>query len=244
MSIIFDEEEHAKLVLSKGKCLINNKRYFELQLVANYLRKQGEKDKEIEDTLHNIAKKTFKDYNRVKIYKRVDSMVKLSKKRKLKLSTEINITKAELDTILSEENFKIQKLMFVYLVLAKYYMSNNHTQRYYVGIKDSEIFKLCDMYVRKSDGRNMMHYLTVKDYIEPTGNQSSVIKYVNEESEPIIKLKPNEDMVYYFEQYLGGIFIHCEICGKLTKKTNNKKKYCSSCSKELNSRKQYQMSTS
>ena len=36
------------------------------------------------------------------------------------------------------------------------------------------------MYVRKSDGKNMMHYLTVKGYIEPTGNQSSIIKYIND----------------------------------------------------------------
>lgn len=244
MSIIFDEENHAKLILSKGKCLTNNKRYFELQLVANYLREQGYKDKEIETTLHTLSKKTFSDYNRVKIYEKIDNMVKLSKKRKLKISADINITQAELDLILKEENFKIQKLMFVYLVLAKYYMSNNHTEKYYVGIKDREIFNLCDMYVRKSDGINMMHYLTIKGYIEPTKNQSSIIKYVNEDSVPVITLKPNDDMVYYFEKYLGGIFIHCEMCGKLTKKTNNKKKYCSDCYKELNSGRKYSKGTS
>lgn len=235
MSIIFDEENHAKLVLSKGKCLTSNKRYFELQLVANYLREQGYRDKEIENTLHTLSKKTFSDYNRVRIYGKIDKMIKLSKKRKIKKSKDINITKAELEIILKEESYKIQKLMFVYLVLAKYYMSNNNTEKYYVGIKDREIFNLCDMYVRKSDGKNMMHYLTVKGYIEPTGNQSSIIKYINENSEPIITLKPNDDMVYYFEQYLGGIFINCERCGKLTKKTNNRKKYCSDCYKELNS---------
>lgn len=234
MSIIFDEENHARLVLEKGKCLTSNKRYFELQLVANYLREQNYEDKEIENALHTLSKKTFSNYNRVNIYKEIDRMVKSSKKRKNKKSREIKITKAELDTILKEDSYKIQKLMFVYLVLAKYYMSNNHTEKYYVGIKDREIFNLCNMYVRKSDGQNMMHYLTVKGYIEPTRNQSSIIEYVNEDSEPIITLKPDDDMVFYFEQYLGGIFIRCDKCGKLTKKTNNRKKYCSDCYKEMN----------
>ena len=60
MSIIFDEEKHAKLILAKGKCLTTNKKYFELQLVANYLRSLNKEDKEIESTLHNIARKTFR----------------------------------------------------------------------------------------------------------------------------------------------------------------------------------------
>lgn len=38
--------------------------------------------------------------------------------------------------------------MFVYLVLAKYYMSINKADKYYVGCKDNDIFKLCDMYVK------------------------------------------------------------------------------------------------
>lgn len=243
MSIIFDEEKHAKLILAKGKCLTTNKKYFELQLVANYLRSLNKEDKEIESTLHNIARKTFSDYNRIKFYKGIDSKVKNSKKLKLKTSTEVIITKAELETIQKEDNLKIQKLMFVYLVLAKYYMSNNHTDKYYVGTKDNDIFNLCDMYVRKADKLDMVHYLTKKGYISPTLSMSSIVNYVNEDSEPVIKLKPDSDIIFYFEQYLGGTFIKCQVCGKLVKKTNNKKKYCRDCYKEINSGKEYKIST-
>ena len=232
--IIFDEYRHAEKMLSSG-FQTNRSGKFELQILATYFREQGLNDKEIENELHAFCKKFANNYNWAQYYELVDQKVRKSKRYKLKRAKPIVITKAELDTITAEENLKCQKLMFVYLVLAKYYMSNNNTEKYYVGIKDREIFNLCDMYVRKSDGKNMMHYLTVKGYIEPTGNQSSIIKYINENSEPIITLKPNDDMVYYFEQYLGGIFINCERCGKLTKKTNNRKKYCSDCYKELNS---------
>ena len=58
-------------------------------------------------------------------------------------------------------------------------MSNNKTDKYYVGCEDNDIFKLCDMYTRKQEKLDMMHYLTVKGYIKPTLSMSSVVNYVN-----------------------------------------------------------------
>lgn len=229
MPIIFDEEEHAKEVLKRGTKTARNKT-FELQIVANYLRDQGCDDKEIEKRLHKVAEKSFDDYNEVRFYKMIDKCVKKSKSGKLKIATPIKITQAEIDTILAEDNIKCEKLMFVYLVLAKYYMSNNKTEKYYVGCSDVDIFKLCDMYTTRKEKDKLLHYLTVKGYITPTLSMSSIVNYVNEESEVVFEFVPNETMVYYFEQkYLGGKFVKCVICGKLDKKMNNKQKYCKSC---------------
>lgn len=63
---------------------------------------------------------------------------------------------------------------------------------------------------------------------------SSIINYVNEDSPIEITLTPDTDMVYYFEKYVGGIFINCSNCGRLVKKTNNRIKYCKSCAIEIN----------
>ena len=234
MSIIFNEREHAKKVMEKGFQTSRSKN-FEMQLVANYLREQGYEDKDIELQLHRVAKKNFTDYNEVKLYNFIDNKVKKSKKGKLKINKPVNITKAEVQTILGEENIKYQKLMFVYLVLAKYFMANNHTDKYYVGCSDSDIFKLCDMYTRKQERLDMMHYLTKKGYITPTINMSSIINYVNENSEIVMQIIPDETMIYNFErEYLDGIFINCEKCGRLVKKTNNRIKYCKDCAKLIN----------
>ena len=67
------------------------------------------------------------------LYDFIDRRVKRSKKGTLKINTPVKITQAEINTILSEKSIKYQKLMFVYLVLAKYYMSNNNSDKYYVG---------------------------------------------------------------------------------------------------------------
>ncbi|MCI7634021.1 MAG: hypothetical protein MSS80_08360 [Mollicutes bacterium] len=233
MPIIFNEREHAKIVIEKGFQTSRNKS-FELQLVANYLREQGYSDKEIEEELHRISKRNFTDYNKVQMYDFIDNKVKKSKKGKLKENFPVYITRAEMNTILSESNIKYQKLLFVYLVLAKFYMNNNKADKYYVGCEDNDIFKLCDMYTRKQEKLDMMHYLTVKGYIKPTLSMSSIVNYVNEDSEVVMEVIPNEDMIYRFEkEYLGGIFINCEICGRLVKKTNNRIKYCKKCSKKI-----------
>ena len=231
MPIIFDEYKHVNKMLENGFLTNNNK--FELQLLANFLREYNYSDNEIENTLHRFCKKYSNNYNRVKFYKLIDDKVKRSKKLKLKRSSLVKIYKNEIDIILNEENPKCQKLMFVYLVLAKYYMSNNNTDKYYVGCKDNDIFNLCDMYVKKQDKLDLMHYLTKQGYITPTLSMSSIVNYVNETGIVSISLIPDIDMVYYFEEYLGGLFIRCENCGRLAKKTNNRMKYCHSCAKEI-----------
>lgn len=229
MPIIFNEREHAKEILRYGTQTTQNK-VFELQLVASYLREQGYNDKQIETELHKVAKKSFNDYNKVKFYEMIDRRVALSKKKRLKEVFPIKVTQAEIDTILKEKDVKCQKLMFVYLVLAKYYMLNNNSDKYYVSCSDRDIFNLCDMYAKRSEQKALTNYLTVKGYIEPTLRMSSIVKYINENSEMVLEFVPDTDMVYYFEQkYLDGIFIKCANCGKLVKKTNNRVKYCREC---------------
>lgn len=228
MAIIFDEYKHVEKILNKGlETKRNNK--FELQLIATYFREMGQSDSEIAENLHLFCKKYVLNYNRVKFYKIIDEKVRKSNKYKLKRAVAINITQNELDIILAEENLKCKKLMFVYLVLAKYYMSINKVDKYYVGCKDNDIFKLCDMYVKKQDKLDFMHYLTKKGYITPTLSMSSIVNYVDETGEVVLTFIPDRDMVYYFEQYLGGYFTKCVCCGLLTKRKSNRTKYCPEC---------------
>ncbi len=232
MSIIFNEEEYAKKIMENG--IQNNKRkYYDLQTVAIYLRNLKKKDKEIEDELHKISKMSFPDYNKVRMSEGIEARVKRSKEKKLKTNPPINITQKEIEIILSEDERKIRNLMFVLLVLAKYYMSNSDKkiEKYYITYNDVDIFKLCDIFVKKDERLELMYYLSRKKYITPTSQLSFSVNYVYEDSSPVLSFRPDIDMVYYFEEYLGGIFIRCENCGKLVKKTNNKIKYCKECAK-------------
>nr|DAZ37716.1 MAG TPA: intron associated endonuclease [Caudoviricetes sp.] len=230
MAIVFNEEKYAEDIINNG-IQFSSKKHYDLQLAATYLRMKGLNDAEIEKELHRISKMSFSDYNWVKFYEIVDAKVKKSKKYRLRKNPEIIITQAEIETISQEEERKIQNLMFVCLVLAKYYMSNNNTDKYYVKYSDVDIFNLCDAFVKKNERLELMHYLDTKGYITPTLNMNFIVHYVNEDSSEVLRFKPDTDMIYYFEQYLGGLFVNCENCGKLTKKTNNKVKYCKECAK-------------
>lgn len=234
--IIFDEYKHAEKMLLSG-FQTNRSGKFELQLLATYFREQGLNDKEIENELHAFCKKFANNYNWAQYYELVDQKVRKSKRYKLKRAKPIVITKAELDTITAEENLKCQKLMFVYLVLAKYYMNNNQTTDYYVGVKDNEIYNLCDMYVKKQEKLDLMHYLTKKGYIKPTLSMSSIVKYVNENSEQAIVLVPDTDMIHYYEKYLGYYTTECPICGRLIRKKTNRTKYCTQCAQLVKNKK-------
>lgn len=234
--IIFDEKAYAEIILKKG--IQNNiHRLYDLQLVAAYLYQAGCGDIEIEQRLHAMCKRKMKGYSRVKFYPIIDKIIRKSKNVKFKVSNEIKITKSEIDTVLSEKDKKIKKLLFVYLVLAKYYMNNNNTDKYYVSTSDVDIFKLARITgKRKSEQGELLHYMTKKGYITPTLNMSSIVNFVDENDEVVITFKPDIDMIYYLEQYLGGSFIKCIICGRLEKKGSNSAKYCKACARERDSK--------
>ena len=86
-----------------------------------------------------------------------------------------------------------------------------------------DYFALFDVFPRKQEKLDIMHYLTKKGYITPTLSMSSVVNYVKESGDVVLEIIPDYDMIYYFEkEYLDGIFINCEVCGRLVKKTNNR----------------------
>lgn len=232
--IVFNEKTYVEELLERNK--FTQKKWYDMQLIACYYRERGYNDEQIRATLNNLGIKNFKNFipTQSSIVKCVDNVIKKSKTRKLKVAKNIIITDEELATILKEENKKCQKLMFVYLVLAKYYMSLNHANDYYVGCEDNDIFKLCKMYIKKQDKLDFMHYLTKKGYITPTLSMSSVVNYVNENGKIIMEFIPDENMVYNFERYLGDTKIfNCSICGTLIKKISNHQKYCKKCAEEI-----------
>lgn len=231
--IIFNEIEYVENLL-RTKNFTKKKRY-ELQLIAIYYYNKGIKGEELSNLLNNLCFKCFKNYipNSSMSIKMIESLINNASILNFKDRKEINITKNEIDTILKEDKLKCRKIMFVYLVLAKYYYNLNNSSKYYVSCSDNDIFKLCKMYIKKQDKLDYMHYLTKKGYITPTLNMSSIVNYVNENSEIIMKFIPDDDMVYYLERYLGGNFIKCKICGKLSKKTIHNKKYCNVCAPKI-----------
>jgi hypothetical protein len=53
----------------------------------------------------------------------------------------------------------------------------------------------------------------------------------NEINEPILEFEINNDMILYYDKWIGKKIITCMRCGKLTRVKSNRQKYCDNCSK-------------
>lgn len=231
--MIFDEYEHAEKMLKNG-FLQSTMKLRELQILANYFRYAGMEDKAIEENLHVFLNKYMANYNKVKFQNIVDNAVKTSKKQKIKKASEIIITKNEWNTIMSEPNERVQKLLFTYLCLGKYFKSNNDkTDKYYVGVKDADLWKISKLHLRKIDRLKLLSNITQKGYITPTLNMSSIVNFIEGDGEEFLKFKPCENMLYYYEKQIGARIIFCRVCGDIEKANANAQKYCKKCAKAV-----------
>lgn len=227
--IIFDEEKYAIDIINNG---FKNKNIFkDVAIVAKYLRFKNNDDEYVKRNLYALCKEYKKDYNLVKDYKIIDSIITESKKWKIRINKNIDITQDEMDVI-NKENNKVKKILFVLLVISKFY-HNGESKDYYVNIPDNEIFKLCNLNIRKSKKIEMMHYITQKGYVTPNIHMSMKINYINNEGISIYNMLVDKDMCIHLEKILGKKTISCENCGVLILKTNNRIKYCRPCSKAI-----------
>lgn len=230
--IIFDEEKYAKDIIKNG---FKNRHIFkDVCIVLKYFRSCKKNDEYIKKEIYDLCSKYKKDYNYVKDYKKIDFLISESIKWNKHKTTFINITKNEFQLIKSENNIKIQKLLFVILVLAKYYYNPKHNE-YYVNISENDIFNLCNMSVTKQNKRDFMYYITQRGYITPNLNKSIKINFIDNLSENICEIKVGNDMIFYYEKLSGKNVINCKRCNDLILRIANRRtKYCKECARIVN----------
>lgn len=229
--IIFDEEEYAIDIIENGS---KNKSIFkDVALLAKYFRYKNNTEEEIKNKLYVFCKNNKKDFNIIKDSDIIENIILESKKWKLRTKKYIDITKSEFDLISSENNIKVKKILFVLLVISKFY-HDNKSNDYYVNISDNDIFKLCNMYVNKKNKIDLMYYITQKGYITPNIHMSIKINFVDNENEKILNMVVDESMCNYLEMLLGKKICFCEVCGISVIKTNNRVKYCKKCARKVN----------
>ena len=154
-------------------------------------------------------------------------------KYRIKDVNTINITKNEMDKILSLKDIKKQKIAFVILALAKY--QNAESQRindtFYA--KTSEIFKLARVSIPAKD-RDLFFGFVYKEGILKQnfsiGYNALTAAFVDhEEKEVALTLDEYDylELAYAFLNYKNGGYKRCKICGRWFKAKNNAMQYCS-----------------
>ena len=154
-------------------------------------------------------------------------------KYRIKDVNTINITKNEMDKIISLKDIKKQKIAFVILALAKY--QNAESQRindtFYA--KTSEIFKLARVSIPAKD-RDLFFGFVYKEGILKQnfsiGYNALTAAFVDhEEKEVALTLDEYDylELAYAFLNYKNGGYKRCKICGRWFKAKNNAMQYCS-----------------
>lgn len=241
MNIILKEKEMALKSLETG--YIDSKKPTDtIKILIKYFYSNGMDKSQIRDEIENFMKKYYLDFNSATWQNTLDNMVKTFSKDKFGLIDidSIFITHNEWNKILSINNIKLEKLLFVLLVYAKILNKINPQNNSWINKECNILFKTAKLTETGKQQRLILKQLGDMEYIQipKMVNGISVrINFVDEESEVLFELKGNENinnMLLGYYKLKGENIKICErdSCINLVRVTTGNKKYCQECAKE------------
>jgi len=180
-------------------------------------------------------KKSYPRYNPVDWVTIIEKYAHKAGKYKLLELDGIWITTNELKTITDLNNKVLERLAFTLLCLAKFKNKRNENNNSWVNNEDSEIFKLARITTSAFDKDirfNQLRKLGLLEYARKISNLNIQVLYVDDKSKNELFISDFRELGYEYLLYKGGSFIRCADCGILTRRTNNRIKYCKCCSNE------------
>lgn len=231
------ESEAVQEIINKKS--VSDNTYADLILLIKYYYSQAKKSnkklktKEVIAELQEYLKPQYDNYQSVDWYNRLEKLIKKYKNTPLYDVDSIPITDAELTTIKSIKNKKLEKIAFVSLVLAKYYNLKNEKNNDYVNVEYSVIFGLARvtatvMYEQPS----LLHELKERNLVQRSNridNPNFRVLFIDDDSPVVLHITDLRELGYQYLKYKGEKFIECAECGVLLRKKNNATKYCPAC---------------
>lgn len=228
---ILNEKEYAEKLLFAKKPL-DKISFGELVILAKYYRFLGEQDGDaVREKVIAFCKDNILEFNAILSMDRINAAIRGSARHRLRLPIDVPITKKELESIISIRNYRYEKVLFVMLVLSKYYKMTNTkiirvakdgtpgrlpSKAYYLGrMKNSTIFGLARVAERENE--NIMHILYSQGKIDHDLRANSYfIKFSNTDS-------LNDEIAFAvtdMNKIVDFYYPHCIDCGKIVEKPN------------------------
>lgn len=241
--IILDELAFAEDMNKKG--FIKTFSIYELSIYAKWRRYLDSKkeDAEIEKELIEFSKKYNENFIYEVDYPKIDKALQSIENFRLRVPIPTYVTESEWDKIQSLDNIKHRKVMFVMLVVSKYYKHNDtrilkngqkrnskYDNVYFCNLSDANIIKLAGVRFRDTSDRNkMFNMLYSKGFIDVTRGKrcTRIVKIVNNNSNHIETVNDYHNIILYYDRLTGMNIGECEECGRLFRQNkNNTFKYC------------------
>lgn len=227
--LIFDEVKFAKNLLQNGYTKFVSLK--ELSILAKYLREEeGLGFKKIEDSLVEFCSRYNPNFNAVKNAKFIQRAVNSAKNYLLRRPEAVIITQAEMARIREIKNFQYEKILFVMLVIGKFFKFGTKRKvnqkaslmGYFSNVKLSDITLLAKVRLNKPQRNEMLHYLYTEGYIDTTYTGGLRLCYADDKSPVEIIITEYDDIVSYYKPV-------CEECGKVIERSFRRKYICEDC---------------
>ena len=227
--IIFDEKKYAEDLLKNG---YKNKKRVCLDniILVKYFKYLGYSEEEIKNKLRELMKDFKYLYNSNILEYEVKKAYSLGYKYNLVFDKVVNITQKEIDTINSIDDLELRKILFVLLVIWKF----RDKQKFM--ISNNNLKKLANVKCKNSVFWDYLHKLHDLGYLKAFVYKCKPYYklYIEEGGDVVLSIKNYNDIIsYYLSIVYPEEYTHCAICGMPIKQTSNRRKYCSSCWKEV-----------
>jgi hypothetical protein len=239
MDMILNEKEMALKSIETGY-IDYKKPTNTIRTLIKYFYSNGLDKTQIRDEIENFMEKYYIDFNSASWQTTLDNMVKTYAKEKhnlIKIDS-VNITNSEWNKILSINNIKLEKILFILLVYAKVLNKVNAQNNNWVNKECNVLFKAAKLTETGKQQRLILKQLGDMGYIQipiMVNGTSVRVDFVDEQSEVIYELTDFDNIILSYLKLKGENIKMCETegCNHLIKITNNKKKYCDECAKEI-----------
>ena len=239
-STIFYEEEYAKNLLKNGFAYFMS--FDDLSALARYFKYMGKNKLQIRKSLIEFCKKWNPDFNEILARNKIENAIKVTDKYGIRFPMDVNITTSELEKIKSAGNYKKQKILFVILVIAKYFKYNDTSlekkkidkcsDRFFANENITNILRMARVNASKKERINIQYELQRDGFITSIGEKSFEVHIVDDNPNISIVVSNMNNIVDFYPFY-------CEKCGRIVQKTGNRQKYCLECYKKIEIIKQW-----
>lgn len=232
MNIVFDEFKYAETIIKKGLTRFMSGK--DIRILIKYFRHIGIEEDLLYKKIVEFLNKFEPDFVEAIYQEFIYKLIRTSRGSELRFFQSVPFRKNEFNKIRKLNNYRLEKLLFTMLVLAKYFFitkqnkeeHNEKYNNYSLTIKESSLLRMAKISKRKNE--NLIYLLIENKFIFRTDNGNFILFFEKDDDSEVLFYI--EDINKIYEYYKP----HCEICGIEIEKRNNRHSMCSDCWKEVN----------
>jgi hypothetical protein len=228
--MIFYENKRAEELLKCGKVL--NVCFEDVIILAKYFQRIGKNKPQIKKSIIDFYEKNNPDFNDVISRKLINDAMSAARKYGLRFPIDVKITESEINTIRNAGNYKVQKILFTMLVLAKYSKNNNtkfeesktdkFSDNFYTNFKITDIVKMAKVSISKKERNTVAYDLQQAGLVIGIGLISYRVCFVDDDSPVSIVVTDMNSLIDFYPWY-------CENCGRVIEKKAKRHSLCEIC---------------